>query len=495
MNNINTISHCQTIHTKIYFDPGLNLQLFQKIIKINSDAGLNKPEQNPHSLFKDNPNLVKIYNLKRGSIDNLQTLEITTEYCVYGNLIDCIKHLKRENSSFNTIILYYLKKLIKFFAFLQENHVAHRNIKPENILITTGYELKIGDLTNATFDIDKENFTIILNDYFKSPEQRRKLGDRNKYISRTSDEFCPYKSDVFSLGLILLIMITCQDINQGFYDLSVFENNIQYYVDTIQNEFIKNIIKSMLNFDKRIRPNFIELKNILDEKKFFLCMFCYVHDRGNHKTCNLCYKDYHLECFDSYICKSCNFELKSYCKHCNKPNCEVANSGKEICTKCLEEEKNKVFNCLYCIQPKSIHEKLDCQHDFCSECRNVNYKCLVCCPFSYNTEYLPNFRLFPHQISCSYCFNQIKLIQYNYYCNICKIYFCAGCKRLKHSGKCISINSIYRVACKKSRSVIEFSFDEIFFECQECVYHCIVCLRGLFINHDQCYSLLEVDYI
>src|SRR5574343_17208 len=75
---------------------------------------------------------------------------ILTEYCSKGNLLNYILLRKKNNQKFqyNDVKL-IISSFIGFFTKLQEQNIAHRDIKPQNIYITENEEYKIGDFGSS----------------------------------------------------------------------------------------------------------------------------------------------------------------------------------------------------------------------------------------------------------------------------------------------------------------------------------------------------------
>ena len=85
------------------------------------------------------------------------------EFCVGGDLFTLIsaqrgKHLHEE------LILFIFLQLCLAVNYIHGRHILHRDIKTQNIFITTGFVVKLGDfgiarILDGTSDYAKGNFS------------------------------------------------------------------------------------------------------------------------------------------------------------------------------------------------------------------------------------------------------------------------------------------------------------------------------------------------
>ena len=101
-------------------------------------------------------------------------------------------------------LLLIARDLIDTLAELQENGLAHRDLKPQNIFYSREGSAKVGDFGSAkTEDLLEYNSylqqTVVGTPFYMSPELK---------LALTADlakaQYNPYKSDVYSLGMTLL---------------------------------------------------------------------------------------------------------------------------------------------------------------------------------------------------------------------------------------------------------------------------------------------------
>ena len=193
-----------------------SIQCCLKIIKCDGLSLINKylKEVVNLSLAREDNLTIKLIDYEIKQINERFTLRIVTEYCERGNLLQWLqrKQLHQEYFSDEELIK-ICREFIKCFSNLQKINISHRDIKPENIFVTTDYKLKIGDFGSSVLIEDQENFTITGSPLYLSPELR---DGHERWIQRLGGRrivHCPFKSDVFSLGLVFLYMATLLKID------------------------------------------------------------------------------------------------------------------------------------------------------------------------------------------------------------------------------------------------------------------------------------------
>ena len=183
------------------------------------------------------------------------------------------KDWEKEISERKKINAYYEEKelfiimhqLISTLALLQKNHITHRDIKPQNILISNGV-FKLSDFGEAR--TLKRSGVIISRvrgtELFMSPILFHGLRHRLSQVGHNT-----FKSDVFSLGFCFLLaasltfnsLYSIREVN----DIKVIEELLDKYLSGRYSKKIIEIILDMLQVDENLRPDFITL-----EKKYLL---------------------------------------------------------------------------------------------------------------------------------------------------------------------------------------------------------------------------------
>ncbi len=180
--------------------------------------------------------------------------------------IDWEQEIKKraENKNYYTEGQLYdiLKDLIKTFSQLQKYNIAHRDIKPQNILICNNNQYKICDFGEAKIINEniEENYMIRGTELYMSPILFYSLKKKKNQIKHNC-----FKSDVFSLGMCLLFAATLTFRSlyniREVKDMESIKNILaRFLVARYSMDFV-NLILKMIEIDERKRPDFIQLEN------------------------------------------------------------------------------------------------------------------------------------------------------------------------------------------------------------------------------------------
>ena len=209
------------------------------------------------------------------NIYGAQCIKVTSaEYHFYVLMelanIDWEKEIKKrkENKDYYTEgeLFDILKQLTETFSLLQKNHITHRDIKPQNVLIVNGV-YKVCDFGEAKVidGCDVIRQTIKGTELYMSPIIFRALNKKQNQLVHNT-----YKSDVFSLGMCILLAATLTF--QSLYDIRELKDMdkiknilIKYLIAKFSYDFVHILVK-MLEINEDIRPDFIELEKILAKK-------------------------------------------------------------------------------------------------------------------------------------------------------------------------------------------------------------------------------------
>jgi hypothetical protein len=213
------------------------------------------------------PGIIKIY----GNVVKKEKDEQDYYYFILMELAD--KDWEKEIIDRKKYNIYYTEKelfmimyqLISTMALLQKNHITHRDIKPQNILISKG-TFKLSDFGEAR---TLKRTGIIISrvrgtELFMSPVLFHGLKHKLSQVGHNT-----FKSDVFSLGLCFLLagsltfnsLYSIREVN----DTKVIEEYLDKYLSERYSIKIIKIILDMLQIDENLRPDFITL-----EKEYFL---------------------------------------------------------------------------------------------------------------------------------------------------------------------------------------------------------------------------------
>jgi serine/threonine-protein kinase len=242
---------------KIYkaVDPKLKITVILKQLMISSQTILKRRFEREASIMKSlsHRNIVKVFShFKAGKYDF-----IAMEYVDGISLEDLIKKNKKI-STLPAILIF--SEICKGLQHAHDYGIIHRDIKPDNVLISKTGDVKLLDFGIATArpgsgeDLTKTG-TVMGTPSYMSPEQ----------IVNSKD--VDIRSDIYSLGVVLYQMITgvkpfsstfsadtIDKINKGIY-----ENPAKYIPE--MPEIFKKILKKTMNCKKNKR--FKDLKECI----------------------------------------------------------------------------------------------------------------------------------------------------------------------------------------------------------------------------------------
>ena len=145
------------------------------------------------------------------------------------------------------------EKIVKSVKVLHEHNIVHCDIKPENILLNSDYNVKLMDFGFSQV-INRNNNNIIYgnkgSEIYSSPEIRK------SFISG----YDGIKSDIFSLGVLLFVIIigrfpfTSCDKSDGRYNLIINKNYNKYWVN-YNNYNLSKEFKDLMNHMICYEPN------------------------------------------------------------------------------------------------------------------------------------------------------------------------------------------------------------------------------------------------
>ena len=259
---------------------GQDVYYATKIIKksLADSAKIKKYFHNEIKILKEvkHKNIMELIEIKQ----NTENYYLICEFCNGGSLYQCLhKYIKMYNKPFSEEITQYLmRQIIEALKYLHGNHIMHRDLKLDNILLNFkdlndksilnmyGAEVKIIDFGFAAHVDNKSDLhkSVLGSPMFMDPKILKKYTRMGTIDSTGYDE----KIDIWSLGNICYqmllgraafetkdIKILAQKIEKGFYSLPT----------TFYKEVVGFLI-GMLQYDSNIRLSAEELS-----KHDFLC--------------------------------------------------------------------------------------------------------------------------------------------------------------------------------------------------------------------------------
>ena len=235
------------------------------------------------SLTKNNENkgVIKLYgnlclkkNKDNKENDNNNNNDIT-EFIYYELMEKAERDWNNEINIRSRYNLYYseneiiniMTQLIETLSFLEKNHITHRDIKPQNILVFNG-KYKLCDF--GEIRILKRDGLIVQrvrgSELYMSPILFHGLHSNLLQVRHNT-----YKSDVFSLGMCLFyassLTYSGVDSIRELTDMKKIKEILFKYLNKRYSNKLIIFIFSMLEIDESRRPNFIQLEKHL--KKIF----------------------------------------------------------------------------------------------------------------------------------------------------------------------------------------------------------------------------------
>ena len=173
---------------------------------------------------------------------------------------------KRNNLFYSEAeLLNIMSQLIKTLSLLQKNHITHRDIKLQNILLLNN-KYKICDFGEARKLVQKGTIVqpVRGSELYMSPVQFFGLNQKLKQVKHNT-----YKSDVFSLGMCILYAATLSDDClydiRELTDMNVISNILKRYLyNRYSFGFIK-LLLYLLEVDEKKRPDFIHFEKIFSQ--------------------------------------------------------------------------------------------------------------------------------------------------------------------------------------------------------------------------------------
>jgi serine/threonine protein kinase len=210
-------------------------------------------------------NIVKLVSHGKGVFQKSKGNEkyvayIVLEYMEYGDLFDFIALPGRGfgESMGRRIFM----DLLNALEDMHSENICHRDIKTENILLDSRFQVKLADFSFAASTLDDPLFTSFYGTYeYNSPE----LLDYQPYVGTAND--------IFSLGVTLFIIVLGKkpfklaSEDDFLYDMIIHHSYDAYWEKILKNvnnavsDGFKALFISMVAYDHKSRPSISEIKN------------------------------------------------------------------------------------------------------------------------------------------------------------------------------------------------------------------------------------------
>lgn len=221
----------------------LNRNVAVKILReeLISDKDLvNKFKKESQSVASlSHPNIVNVYDV--GGVDDLYYMVMEM---VEGKTLK--KVIKEKGALHQEEIIHYSKQVARALKHAHENYVIHRDIKPQNILITEDHRAKLTDFgiaLSASANTLTNTGNLVGSVHYFSPEQAR-------------GGYTDAKSDLYSLGIAMYEMATGKLPFEGESPVTVALKHLQEdpeppsSINATVSEGLESIIMKLIEKDQ-----------------------------------------------------------------------------------------------------------------------------------------------------------------------------------------------------------------------------------------------------
>jgi len=189
-----------------------------------------------------------LQNSNKDPKTNVPVICIVMEYADQGDLQDCIRRYREKNSYLpEELVRNWLVQILFALQYLHKKSILHRDLKTQNIFMTSNRLIKIGDFgISKTLSHDNDFAeTAIGTPQQLSPE----IIKRQKY---------DYKTDIWGLGCVLYEMCALSAAFNGNDLPNLFENITRGSYKPLPlhySQSLAELVKVMLRPDPNRRPS------------------------------------------------------------------------------------------------------------------------------------------------------------------------------------------------------------------------------------------------
>ena len=215
---------------------------------------------------KKHENIMKIIGVEYKCLDiTTYSLYILMELALSDWNDEIKRRFKVKEYYTENEIINILNQIIKPLIYLENEGIAHRDIKPQNILIFENNVYKITDFGEIkTLSDSVQEATLKGSQLFMSPVLYKGLIYNQKEVIHNA-----YKSDVYSLGFCLIYALTL-NINiltdlRDIFSMKVLNSIISKNIKKHYSSKMILLITKMLEIDERERFSFQDIEKYIKE--------------------------------------------------------------------------------------------------------------------------------------------------------------------------------------------------------------------------------------
>jgi serine/threonine protein kinase len=218
-----------------------------------------------------------------GQVETVLALELMEK----GDLMKEIeRRMMRGEKWPQTELLEILEKILLALVFAQKNGICHRDIKPQNIFLHKESGIKVGDFGSSTSLADTDmaaSFSLQGSPFYLSPELKSHY---IQYLTNGEAEVKhdPYKSDVYSLGVMMLYMARLRSPVEFANLVRLREKTEELVEECREYPVLQRLMRDMLEVEPERRIGLGRLLELLRTSK----RLGHVHIDENTRLCAIC---------------------------------------------------------------------------------------------------------------------------------------------------------------------------------------------------------------
>eukprot|EP01095_Lingulamoeba_sp_RSL-Kostka_P000136 TRINITY_DN10244_c0_g1_i1.p1 TRINITY_DN10244_c0_g1~~TRINITY_DN10244_c0_g1_i1.p1 ORF type:complete len:298 (-),score=71.44 TRINITY_DN10244_c0_g1_i1:156-1049(-) len=193
----------------------------------------------------DNCYIIELYEIIE--VDKFVCLVMERARCDLMDYISEMEEMPEEE------ICRLFQQICLAVAYMHKLHIAHLDIKPENVFLDKDINVKLGDFgmsmifkDGESICQDKDKGTL----HYNAPEIQGGLFD-------------PFSSDVWSLGICLYVMATGSWPYEGNsyeeIESNALDGNVYFHPNFQFSDPLQNLIESLLEYNPEDRPTIFDV--------------------------------------------------------------------------------------------------------------------------------------------------------------------------------------------------------------------------------------------